>query len=267
MPALTITAVDNTVDQLTIPSHGLVTGDGVACVLNLGGVLPAPLAATDDVWVIRVDANTVKLATSSANALLGTAINLTTNGSGTNILALGLPYRRPRTYVAKSVSVPGSQLKSADINATFDSVIKNQKPTMQRQSMPQPVPFITSSLAWNFSGTAYLHTVTGDQWAMPLLMEAGDRIADVSLRVYGDGASDVGYTLAYVNATTQTIVPLLSGADNNRAASWGTLALSSLAAFTPHTMADFESLYLFVSAIGGAHRWSTIRWTYDRPPP
>ena len=114
MGSFTFTA-DNTTEELTIVGHGLVTGDGPATVRNEDGALPAGLTALDDVWIIRVDNDTVKLATSSANAMLGTAIAFTTDGTGTNYLEIGIPYRRPRTYGV------GSQLKSADLNANFDA--------------------------------------------------------------------------------------------------------------------------------------------------
>lgn len=71
--------------------------------------------------MIRVDANIIKLATSSANALLGTAINLTTNGTGTQVLEVGIPYVRARTYVPRAVDVAGAQVKSADLNALMDA--------------------------------------------------------------------------------------------------------------------------------------------------
>lgn len=117
MPAFTFTA-DSGTDALTITAHGLLTGDGPAAVRNVGGALPAATPALGpllDRWIIRVDANTIKLAESSSLALAGTPINITSNGTGTNILEIGVPYRRPRTYA------PGVQLKSADLNANFDA--------------------------------------------------------------------------------------------------------------------------------------------------
>lgn len=118
MPALTITAV-NTNDQLTINGHALNTGDGPAAIRNFGGALPTStpqFAAVTDYWIIRVDANNIKLATSSANALLGTAIDITAVGSGTNVLEIGIPYRRARTYA------PLGQIPSADLNAIQDAL-------------------------------------------------------------------------------------------------------------------------------------------------
>jgi hypothetical protein len=115
MPALLITAVTNGADTLTIVGHGLVTGDGGAdgaAVRNVGdGALPSPLAALTGYWIIRVDNDTIKLATSQANAMLGTAINLTTDGSGTNYLEIGIPFRHHTDYAV------GSQVKSADLDS------------------------------------------------------------------------------------------------------------------------------------------------------
>jgi hypothetical protein len=118
MSALTITAVDHTTDQLTITAHGLLTGDGFLAIYTPdGGTIPAGLAPVTDYWAIRVDANTLKLASSSANAMLGTAINITSNGSGTLQLLQGLPYRVPRIMTALS------QVKSVDLNATWQSFV------------------------------------------------------------------------------------------------------------------------------------------------
>lgn len=117
MPALTIDSVDDTTDQLEITGHGLLTGDGAARIRNVGGALPAPLGAGIDYWIIRVDADHIKIATSQAAALAGTAINLSDTGSGTHILEVGLPFTRWTTYAA------GSQVKSRDLNSMEDEII------------------------------------------------------------------------------------------------------------------------------------------------
>jgi hypothetical protein len=115
---LTVTAVDTSTEELTITAHGLVTGDGPVAVRSPDGSLPTPLTGVTDYWVIRVDANNVKLATSSANAGSGTAIDLTAVGSwATLLLEIGLPYRRARTYVS------GSQVKSVDLDSMQDDLI------------------------------------------------------------------------------------------------------------------------------------------------
>lgn len=111
----TFTANAGTDEITTSAPHGQVTGDGPAVVRNVGGALPGGLTALLDVWLIRVSDTVLKLATSSANALLGTAIDITSAGTGTHHIEIGIPYRRPRTYAV------GSQLKSADLNDNFDA--------------------------------------------------------------------------------------------------------------------------------------------------
>ncbi len=83
-----ISAVDTSAETLTSVAHGLLTGDQVR-VSNSGGGLPGGLAAATDYWVIRVDADKIGLATTNANALTGTKINLTSAGTGTNTINHG----------------------------------------------------------------------------------------------------------------------------------------------------------------------------------
>lgn len=72
--------VDATANTFTITSHGFLTGDRV--LLSTAGTLPAD-ATAGEVWIIKVDANTVKIAASLADAIAGTAIDISTTGSGT----------------------------------------------------------------------------------------------------------------------------------------------------------------------------------------
>lgn len=75
-----LTAGNITANTITIEAHGFITGTKIA--LTTGGTLPAGLTATN-YWVIKVDANTIKLAaTSLANAVAGTAVDITGDGSG-----------------------------------------------------------------------------------------------------------------------------------------------------------------------------------------
>lgn len=74
-------------ETFTAASHGLETGDGPIYLSNAGGALPAGVSAATAYYVIRVDANDFKLATSRANALAGTAQAITGNGTGTHTLS------------------------------------------------------------------------------------------------------------------------------------------------------------------------------------
>lgn len=70
-------------DTATIPSHGYLTGEKIT-QLTTTGTLPAGLSLSTIYYVIVVDANTIAFATSQANALAGTKVNITDAGTGTH---------------------------------------------------------------------------------------------------------------------------------------------------------------------------------------
>lgn len=83
LAAQTFVVASQSSGTLTITAHGLNTGDGPIQVSEVGGALPTGLTASTNYWVIKVDVNTIALASSLANALAGTFIVLSSNGSGT----------------------------------------------------------------------------------------------------------------------------------------------------------------------------------------
>lgn len=73
----------------SLPSN-LLTGTRVR-VSNSGGALPTGLVAATDYFVIRLSNTTCNLATSYANAIAGTKIDITATGSGTQTMSWLLP--------------------------------------------------------------------------------------------------------------------------------------------------------------------------------
>ncbi len=143
MPAIVISAVNTGTDTLTATAHGLLTGDRCR-VRNVGGALPTGLTGAVDVFAIRVDANDLKVATSSSNAQAGTAINITGAGSGTNTIEFGLPYCIPTALAAA-----GTQVKSADANGTWNALVALYALlTGQAQAIWAAV---TVAVAWTFN--------------------------------------------------------------------------------------------------------------------
>ena len=69
---------DETTDEITITAHGYQ--DGVVVRLTTTGTIPTGLAAATDYWVGVVDANTIKLYSSLANLIAGTAVDFTDKG-------------------------------------------------------------------------------------------------------------------------------------------------------------------------------------------
>lgn len=105
--------VNTTNDTITEASHGYKTGLKVA-LTNSGGALPTGLSATD-YYVIRVDDNTIKLASSQANALAGTAVNITAaSGGGTHTLTPASLAGGTIKLQASALPSPGSSASSTD---------------------------------------------------------------------------------------------------------------------------------------------------------
>jgi hypothetical protein len=81
--ATAILAANITANTLPIAAHGYITGTKVA--LTTTTTLPGGTSATD-YWIIKVSAGVVSLATSLANAVAGTAVDITDAGVGTHTL-------------------------------------------------------------------------------------------------------------------------------------------------------------------------------------
>ena len=73
-------------DLLTVAAgHGWRTGERI--LVTEVGTLPTGLSTATQYWVIRISDTTFKLASSHANALAGTVVNLTGNGTAANTYA------------------------------------------------------------------------------------------------------------------------------------------------------------------------------------
>jgi len=77
-------AVVTGTERITISTHGFLTGDPV--IYGAGSLAVGGLTAGITYYVIKIDANTLKLATTQALALAGTAVDITTLGTGTQAL-------------------------------------------------------------------------------------------------------------------------------------------------------------------------------------
>lgn len=82
----TADAVDTTDNEFDMASHGLQTGDGPFRI-SASTTMPAGLTAGVDYWVIGVNSGSVSWATSFANALAGTEVDITSAGAGTITVA------------------------------------------------------------------------------------------------------------------------------------------------------------------------------------
>lgn len=86
--AVTFTA-DAPTDVITYAAYDIATYSRVR--LTTTGTLPAGLATGTDYWTVRTAATTSQLASSLANAVAGTIIDITDAGTGTHTITVGLP--------------------------------------------------------------------------------------------------------------------------------------------------------------------------------
>ena len=85
--ARTATFTANVNDTLTATDHGLTTGQPFR--VSTSNTLPDPLAASTTYYAIYLTADTFKAATTNANAVAGTPVNITSTGTGTQTLQAG----------------------------------------------------------------------------------------------------------------------------------------------------------------------------------
>jgi len=84
-----ITSVDASTDTVTHTFYALLTGTRVQ--LTTTTTLPAGLSLATDYYVVKVTDTTCKFATSYANAIAGTVVNITDAGTGTHTINTVLP--------------------------------------------------------------------------------------------------------------------------------------------------------------------------------
>lgn len=95
-------------DSILEAGHGLVTGDKVQ--LTTSGTLPAGLALATDYYVIRVDANNFKLASSAYNAEWDMPVDITAAaGGGThNVVGQAQDVRALDVWVRNPLTISGT---------------------------------------------------------------------------------------------------------------------------------------------------------------
>lgn len=82
----TASEVDVTANSVAIPTHGF--SEGLKVTLTTTGTLPAGLATATPYYLIIVDAGNVKFASSLQNALDGTPVDITSEGSSAGVNTL-----------------------------------------------------------------------------------------------------------------------------------------------------------------------------------
>lgn len=110
----TISGASSSADTLTVTAHGMFTGQSVTVTTT--GTLPSPLVVSTTYYVRVVDANTIKLASTLADALANSTINLLSAGSGTNKLIVNFLIAR-LTYASTTTATLTSPYTGSSLSA------------------------------------------------------------------------------------------------------------------------------------------------------
>lgn len=114
------TAINVATNAITVNSHGYFTTDPV--IFSAGPLTASPLVNLTTYYVIRVDQNTIKLATTAANALSGTAINLTTTGAGSHSIQRNLTVFLNSTQITTNVAYV-ENAEDPNVTVTYDTYV------------------------------------------------------------------------------------------------------------------------------------------------
>lgn len=115
--------VNTGTDAITETSHTLLTGYG-PYRLTTSGTVPAGLATGTDYWIIKVDANSFKFASSYANAIAGIAVDITAAaGGGTHTLA--------GAFTADDLIGAWAVLREGTVTEEWRKVVDNDADTIE----------------------------------------------------------------------------------------------------------------------------------------
>ena len=164
----TATFTAATTDIVTATAHGYVTGDRVR-LTNSGGALPAGLAAATDYYVIRLTADTFKLAASDALATAGTAVDITGTGTGTHSI-VGYENVTGLFFNSEAIALyTGLPKQSHDIAAAMGI-----PQTVKMETLPDPINgFALAHLCWMQTGTVDLYSTVSALWGSAMGRQAG----------------------------------------------------------------------------------------------
>ena len=165
--AATQTFTAATTDICTAAAHGFATGDRVR--VSSTTTLPAGLAAATTYYVIKIDANTFKLASSDANATAGTAVDVTDTGTGTHSI---VGYENVTGIFMDSNAIAlraGIPSQSGEL-ATAMGIPQ----TMRMDSLADPISgFSLAYIRWMQPGTMDLYATMTSIWGSAVGRQAG----------------------------------------------------------------------------------------------
>lgn len=167
-----ISAVDETTEELTVAQDWTT---GIEVMLATTGTLPDPLVVNTVYYVIRVDATTIKLATTAANATAGTAIDLTDQGTGTH--SIYTYYDRVKEPDAFMISI----YKSDNLNVPVETYTCSRE-VGKKDGFGRNI-FVEDAL----DGSYYLSAISNPSVAETIQVK--EQLTAIALNGGGDGSA------------------------------------------------------------------------------
>ena len=146
--AIPLANINSTTDVIDLgTTHNFVTGDYIWCTYSAEGTSAAGITLNQFIYTIAVSSTTIKLATTKANALLGTAIDITSTGSltGTFSFYKYLPSLSAYTFYPAYTKAAYSLNSSnpVEINFTLSAISAASYPGTLITSLPANHPLIS----------------------------------------------------------------------------------------------------------------------------
>ncbi|WP_392533892.1 DUF4347 domain-containing protein [Nostoc sp. C117] len=219
-------AVDLANDKINSANHNLTTGQRVKYSRGSDGTAIGGLTEGQDYYVIVVDSNNIKLATSEANASNGMAINLTTVGTGSS-----------HTFTfAKDPHVVSAVIDNAKVNSTAGDVNVTARSSADK------------AITFNASSADVVNVANNTLTIQDHNFTTGQKVK------YANGGSVIGgltgqqeYYVIVVN--TNTIKLASTEADANNAIA---IDLTSLGSGSSHSFSFTQKATIQALTIGGA---------------
>jgi hypothetical protein len=230
-PAKTFNAATNVdANSITVTAHGWVTGTQVTYA-NGGGTSVVGLTSGSNYFVIRVNANTVKLATTYANAVAGTAITIT-DGIGTS-------HTLTPVIDAKFISLTGSNANVKLTVPTSSTVTAINSDVVDFAFTEGETCVFTApaAISWVSSGTAVRAKRTMKIKALQRTdCTSGNRLADLTAILTG---------VPGVNIATLTKIAGDACADDYTVEQWSNDCISEEACLTNGVSHTYDFLPAF----------------------
>lgn len=193
------TDVNTTDDEITEAAHGMITGDGPV-QFSSTTTLPTGISASTNYWIIKISNDVFQIATSIANALAGTQVDITSQGTGTHTCErqanLVVPIGVTKVKLTNNILINGL---SADLYAA--TVIQKDAATIDGSGWTRNESGNTQALL--NSNTVVLEVTPGEVFTTILSVQTDTSITVSEQGTFSIEAIETDEVLAFPGVTVE----------------------------------------------------------------